>query len=116
VVADFIAEGHFARHLKRMRTAYDGRRTALATAITETFGDEVHVDPCAGGLHLVVRFNSEVSDCDLAARAAVAGLRPVPLSPMSWAGDQGQGLLVGFGDTPERSAQVVAEQLRAAIA
>ena len=33
VLARFITEGHFARHLKRMRSAYDGRRVAMASAL-----------------------------------------------------------------------------------
>jgi GntR family transcriptional regulator/MocR family aminotransferase len=116
VVADFIAEGHFARHLQRMRRAYDGRRTAMATALTDSFDGAVQVDPAGGGLHLVMRLETGASDRLLSERAGAAGLRTVPLSPMSWAGDHGQALLVGFGATPERHARGAAERLRAAIA
>ena len=116
VVADFIAQGHFARHLKRMRSAYDRRRAALAAAIAEAFGSDVSVDLSEGGLHLVVRFNTGVSDVELAQRAAAVGFGPVPLSPMRPGTDGGPALLVGFGNTPERTARAVAEQLRDAIA
>jgi GntR family transcriptional regulator/MocR family aminotransferase len=116
VVADFMAQGHFARHLKKMRTAYDGRRSALSAAIAEAFGDGARIDRSAGGLHLVVRFDGGARDVDLAQRASAAGLRPVPLSPMSSAGYSGEALLVGFGNTPERQAREIAGRLRAAIA
>src|SRR5206468_4195516 len=43
VVADLIAEGHFARHLKKMRTAYDSRRAALTTALSEAFDGQIRV-------------------------------------------------------------------------
>jgi GntR family transcriptional regulator / MocR family aminotransferase len=115
VVADFIGEGHFARHLKRMRSAYDGRRTAMTAALADSFDGAARVDPAGGGLHLVMRLEGGASDRALSERAGAAGLRTVPLSPMSWGGDHGQALLVGFGATPERHALGMAERLRAAI-
>jgi len=115
VVADFMAHGHFARHLKKMRTAYDIRRAALSAAIGEAFGPQARIERSAGGLHLVVRFDTPHRDVELVRRAAGAGLRPVPLSPMSWAADRGDALLVGFGNTSERQAREVAGRLRAAI-
>jgi len=39
VVARFMNEGHFARHLKRMRDLYAARRAALADALAAAFGE-----------------------------------------------------------------------------
>jgi GntR family transcriptional regulator/MocR family aminotransferase len=46
--ADFIAQGHFARHVRRMRKLYAERRGALAQALTAAFGARLRVDPEAG--------------------------------------------------------------------
>ena len=43
VMADFIREGHFARHLRRMRTLYMERRSALVEAIRTQLGGMLEV-------------------------------------------------------------------------
>jgi GntR family transcriptional regulator / MocR family aminotransferase len=55
VVARFMIEGHFARHLKRMRGLYAARRAALADALTAAFGDHLRVALQSGGMHLLAR-------------------------------------------------------------
>lgn len=49
IVADFMREGHFARHIKRMRKLYADRRSALAGVLAEVFGDRISVELQAGG-------------------------------------------------------------------
>ena len=56
VVASFMAEGHFARHLRRMRSLYAARRDALAEALGAVFGDRIKLQLQAGGMHLIARF------------------------------------------------------------
>ncbi len=73
VVATFMREGYFARHLKRMRTLYAARRQALADALSAVFGDRLAVDLEPGGMHLVARVGGSVRDTDLARRAQAAG-------------------------------------------
>src|SRR5204863_3642283 len=45
VVADFIAEGHFARHIRRMRTLYAARQEALVRAVRRELGGVIDVEP-----------------------------------------------------------------------
>ncbi|SAK52433.1 GntR family transcriptional regulator [Caballeronia hypogeia] len=83
-VADFIAQGHFARHLKRMRALYAERRALLANAIVKAFGERVSIDLPTGGMHLVAIFNARpdgpVDDMAIAARARESGLAVIALS------------------------------------
>jgi GntR family transcriptional regulator/MocR family aminotransferase len=85
-VADFIAQGHFARHLKRMRALYAERRELFARALEKAFGERARVERPAGGMHLVMRFeaggNGPIDDLPIAARAREAGLAVSALS--SW--------------------------------
>ncbi|SAK65995.1 MocR-like pyridoxine biosynthesis transcription factor PdxR [Caballeronia ptereochthonis] len=85
-VADFIAQGHFARHLKRMRALYAERRGVFAQALVKAFGDRASIEPPSGGMHLVMLFNADangpVDDLAIAARAREAGLAVSGLS--SW--------------------------------
>ena len=53
-VADFIAEGHFERHLRRLRAAYGVRRAALEAALEAFLPGEVSFSHVPAGLHIMV--------------------------------------------------------------
>jgi GntR family transcriptional regulator/MocR family aminotransferase len=56
IVADFMTEGHFARHIKRMRKLYADRRAAVAAALVDVFGKKIDLQLQEGGMHLLARF------------------------------------------------------------
>ncbi|MGC1303151.1 MAG: PLP-dependent aminotransferase family protein [Caulobacteraceae bacterium] len=113
-VAEFLAEGHFARHLKRMRSAYRTRRDALASEIGRASAGRLEVQPTIGGLHLVAQVCNG-RDADLAERAGRAGLRPLPMSSMSARPEAHNALLIGFAGVPEPQAAAMAQRLEAAF-
>jgi len=100
IVTAFMAGGHFARHLKKMRLLYARRRALLAGALREAFGERIAIDLTAGGMHLIVRIKGRrgagFSDVAMARRAQQAGLMCRPLSERALAHPCGQGLMVGF--------------------
>jgi GntR family transcriptional regulator/MocR family aminotransferase len=100
VTAAFMAGGHFARHVKRMRGLYKRRRAALAGALSGHFPVEL----AAGGMHLLVRLPEGVDDGDVARRALAAGLGPMALSGLSIAHHPGHALLLGFTNVREQDA------------
>lgn len=99
---EFIAEGHFARHVRRRRQAYAERRAALMEELASagvTVGDVGHA-----GLHLMI----EVEDADaVAARLAAAGLGGIALGG-------GRHVALGLGGTTE-AIRAEAPRLAAAI-
>jgi GntR family transcriptional regulator/MocR family aminotransferase len=101
-VAAFMAEGHFARHVKRMRGLYAARRHALAQALTTVL--DVDVDLSPGGMHLIVRLGGGVRDVTLAKRAQAAGLAVEALSSRAVAHPCEPGLLLGFTNVAETDA------------
>jgi GntR family transcriptional regulator/MocR family aminotransferase len=107
VTAAFMAGGHFARHVKRMRGLYARRRAALAEALSGHFPVEL----AAGGMHLLVRLPMGVDDGDVARRALAVGLAPMGLSGLSIAHDPGSGLMLGFTNVREEDAAWLAERL-----
>ena len=115
VVARFMNEGHFSRHLKRMRGLYRDRRAALADALAGAFGERLRVEQQPGGMHLVARPIGNARDTDLVRRAESHGLAPAALSPLSINRDCGQGLLLSFTNIPEERASELAGVLRRAI-
>ena len=104
VIADFMTAGHFARHLKRMRALYAARRRALADGLSAVFGDRITVDLRPGGMHLLARFASGVSDDSLADLAQAGGLSVEALSRRATTHACGQGLLLGFTNIAEAEA------------
>ena len=111
VVADFIDEGHFARHLRRMRVLYRERRTALADSIRkeigflEVLGDEA-------GMHLTVTLPRGSWDVEIAERAARQNLWLSPLS-LSYLGKAARpGFILGFGGTAVVEIRRAARNLR----
>lgn len=98
VLADFIAEGHFARHIRRMRVLYAERRRALVDSIGEELGTMVEVLGDEAGMHLAVTLRSRNDDLEIAERAARQDLRLWPLSP-SYLIRARPGFILGFGST-----------------
>lgn len=115
VVADFISEGHFARHIKRMRELYAERRAALGDALAKVFGDQVSVKLQPGGMHLLARFPSHQNDTQLVERAIAHGLVPAALSAFMIEHDCGPGLLLSFTNIPCERAFEMAIHLKKAI-
>jgi len=116
VVADFMSEGHFGRHIKRMRTLYQERRASLANALAKVFADRLTLQLQAGGMHLIARGPTLKDDRALVARAKAHGLAPAALS-WSYAnpGRSEHGLLLSFTNIASANALEVATRLRRAI-
>ncbi|WP_425259560.1 PLP-dependent aminotransferase family protein [Rubrivivax sp. RP6-9] len=96
-LAAFIAEGHLARHIRRMRSIYSQRRHALARSIEQQLGRWLEVTPGAAGLHLSARLR-EASSMQAVAQAAQMHLPgALPLSAYAIANRRMQGLCVGYG-------------------
>ena len=100
VLADFIREGHFARHVRRMRVLYRERRSALVACIDEELGAMVEVLGGEAGMHLAVILpNGSRSDLEIAERAARQNLWLWPLSPSYLGKVPRPGFILGFGST-----------------
>lgn len=115
VVADFMREGHFARHVKKMRNLYARRRAAVVEALQAVFGARLRVELQAGGMHLLVRLQGRTDDRALARAARRAGLEIQALSDWQHQHPVEPGLLLGFTNvTSPAMARSLADKLRAA--
>jgi GntR family transcriptional regulator / MocR family aminotransferase len=79
-VAEFLREGHYLRHLRRMKRLYAARRETLLRCLTEMASDSIRVQATAG-LAVVILLPEFASDADIALRALQFGLAPARLSP-----------------------------------
>jgi GntR family transcriptional regulator/MocR family aminotransferase len=101
VLTDFLREGHFARHLRRMRAVYLVRRDAMIEAIEHHAGDVLTVGNADAGLHLVAFLPNGVDDKAVARAAARLGMFPTALSTCYAQGASRPGLIIGFGGLDE---------------
>ena len=88
-LARFIKQGHYDRHVNRLRTHARKTQDALVNALREAFGDRIAFAGLNDGLHFIMQLESERGERELAAAAESAGIRIAPLS--SFAGTASTG-------------------------
>ncbi len=112
ITTAFITEGHFARHIQRMRKLYAERREMAIAGLESVLGKHIRIDPQPGGMHLILRLQGRRSDRRLAARMAEEGLYAEALSDWMTERDGTSALLLGFTNiaTP-RSAEDLAKRI-----
>jgi GntR family transcriptional regulator/MocR family aminotransferase len=115
VLTDFISEGHFARHIRRMRLLYAERRAALVDSIRKEFGSTLEVHGSEAGMHLTVTLPKGFRDQELAARAAREKLWLSPLSSAYAGTATRQGFILGFGSTSAAEMPKAVARLRDAL-
>jgi hypothetical protein len=115
VLADFINEGHFGRHVRRMRSLYAERQNILLKALSRELGELVEARPSDAGLHLVAWLPKYVNDRALARSAAERGVLVQPLSLFCLEARRPAGILLGFGGMKERQLRLAAQRLASAL-
>jgi GntR family transcriptional regulator/MocR family aminotransferase len=100
-VAEFLREGHYIRHLRRMKRLYAARRESVLHCLEELASDPMKVQATAG-LAVVIFLPNSASDVDIALGALQFGLAPAPLSPWYMQSPRQQGLLLGVTNLNER--------------
>ena len=96
IVAAFVTEGHFARHIQRMRKLYAERRAATIAGLDSVLGKHMRIDSRPGGMHLILRFHAHQSDRQFAGRMREEGLYAEALTDWAMGSDGVPALLLGF--------------------
>lgn len=97
VLADFIRDGHFDRHLRRTRPVCRERRGALVAALEKELGSVLRVIGDQAGMFLTAVLDKGYRDREIAQRAAQQGLQVFPLSECYLGRARLQGLILGYG-------------------
>lgn len=116
VVADLIGEGHYDRHLRRMRGLYRERLEALDDACRRRCAGALRLHPVRAGLHTIAELAPDVDEDRVAAEAAARGIELMPLSSYhTGAGEPQRGLVLGFGAVGVEAIQTGVERLALAL-
>ncbi len=96
VLGDFIGEGHYVRHVRRVRALCGERQQALLAAAAIELGDAMRLVPDAAGLHMVGWLPPHESDRTATAAAAREGVDVTPLSRYATVPSNRGALLLGY--------------------
>jgi GntR family transcriptional regulator / MocR family aminotransferase len=107
VLATFMKEGLYSRHLWRMREVYEERRQAMVKALRPG----LELGSAEGGFHLVVWLPEDQDDGDMAVLCAQAGLEANAISFYNFGRSHRPGLLLGFGGVTPEEVPAAAERL-----
>ena len=118
-LADFIEEGHFASHIRRLKQIYGERRRLLQAALAPIAIVGARLSMVDSGLHLVVEFDAQIDDVKVAKMAAQQGLRVYPLSNYCMGKKREKGLIIGYAYAATESitpyGNVLAEVIQSAL-
>jgi GntR family transcriptional regulator / MocR family aminotransferase len=115
VMTDFIRDGHFARHIRRMRTLYMERRQALVKAIRAQMGNMFEVVGAEAGMHLVALLPPGTDDVALSRKAAHKGISATPLSTCYLSTPAKAGLILGYGGANPHQIQDGIRKIRLSV-
>ena len=96
VLCDFISEGHFGRHLRRMREVYSERLSVLLESARQKLDGLLEVSNIEAGLQTVGWLDARIDDEAAVKAAAARQVEVVPLSRYDRGQPKRKGLLLGF--------------------
>ncbi|MZP31400.1 aminotransferase class I/II-fold pyridoxal phosphate-dependent enzyme [Heliobacterium undosum] len=102
VMAAFISEGHFGRHVALMKKVYKSRRAKVVQELHCFFGGAIRLGGDAAGLHLVAQFLGRVFDEQTLDKCLAAGVRIYPVEERALRkGHHLDKILLGYGHLDE---------------
>ncbi|MGH7754663.1 MAG: PLP-dependent aminotransferase family protein [Vulcanimicrobiaceae bacterium] len=119
-LAAFMEQGHFVRHIRRMRAVYAERRATLVQALAEYGADLFHVDAPETGMRVIAWLRDDLDDKRIADAVDNRGLTVVPLSAYYLEAPPRPALLIGFATVRlgaiEPDVRRIASAVREALA
>jgi GntR family transcriptional regulator / MocR family aminotransferase len=111
VLCDFISEGHFARHIRRMREVYAERLNVLLKAARERLEGTVEISNVEAGLQTIGWLRGKNSAEEIARAASERNVEVVPLSRYAFGRARGNGIVLGFAAVESKELRRGVEDL-----
>ena len=115
VTADFMDEGHFIGHIRRMRALYTARQQALVEQLQQRLNGFFKVTAVDAGMHLIAWLPAHLDDAAIARELAQHNIHTYALSDYCLEHVLPPALLIGFASTPEDQARERVEALAQAL-
>ncbi|WP_027994080.1 aminotransferase class I/II-fold pyridoxal phosphate-dependent enzyme [Sinorhizobium meliloti] len=110
-LTEFLTEGHFTAHLRRMRKIYSERQYLLLEVAEKYWQQFMTVEASFGGLLMLGKLRQGLDDVEVSIRAAERGVRLRPLSPLYLEEPAQHGFLLGFAAYSEKEMAIAAKRL-----
>jgi GntR family transcriptional regulator/MocR family aminotransferase len=117
VMSRFMSEGHFSRHLNRMKTLYKSKHDALIERLEQSLlGQRLRISGKSAGLHFLLQLNGKLSEKEMLAKALEQGIK---LNGLSEFYSQKKGIprstvVLGFARVPDNSIAELVKKLEKA--
>jgi GntR family transcriptional regulator/MocR family aminotransferase len=102
VAAEFMRQGHFAAHIRRMRLLYREQRDALVATLTRRAAGQLRVEVPDQGMHLIAYLENGASDIEIEAAAKRAGIVVRAMSRFYRTARPKPALMLGFSGFPRQ--------------
>jgi GntR family transcriptional regulator/MocR family aminotransferase len=110
-LADFIADGHFSRHVRRMRTLYQQRQTLLRQVLAAELGNALTLSPGEAGLHLLAELPPHFPTGRLIDMAAAERIWLRSIAQHYFGPPLRNGLVLGYAGVPEAEIERAGHRL-----
>jgi GntR family transcriptional regulator/MocR family aminotransferase len=114
-LAEFIAEGHFGRHIRRMRRLYDERQEILVSEMKKHLAGKLEVENSTSGMHVIGWLPDGIDDKHIAKQAALSGIKAAAVSAHLLTKCQRGGLILGYTAVNEKQIKKGVRQLAKAL-
>ena len=115
ILSRFISEGHYQRHIRRMRKLYDERQSVLVSECRKQLDGLLEVTELSAGMHVVGWLPKGVNDAAAAAGAAEKGVKAAAVSTYSSLGIERGGLILGYSGFGAKEIRAGVRKLRSAL-
>ncbi len=113
-IADFILEGHFERHLKRLRVIY-GERRSLLTAALDQYLPGLSYSQTKAGIHILLRLPDYVDEMAVIKSAEALGLGVYPASPYAMIEPARPAVLLSYSSIAPHQIEPGIQRLKQAL-
>jgi GntR family transcriptional regulator/MocR family aminotransferase len=115
ILCDFISEGHFARHVRRMRELYEERLGVLLESARRQLAGVLEIPPVEAGLRTVAWLTGGMRAENAAKAAAKFDVDVLPLSRYAYGRSKSNGLVLGFAAVDAKEIRRGVERLGKAL-
>ncbi len=115
VLAEFMREGHFTAHIRRMRELYRGRRDAFLESFDKHLSPFATALHPAGGLHLASLLDEPLDEAETVAIAQEVGIELPTLARLYLGKEKQSGWVMGFAALPPHEAEAAMKNLARAL-
>ena len=101
-MSDFMNDGRFVEHIRKMRRVYRERRDILYDCLLRDCSNHLDVQPTDAGMHMLAWLKRGVDDQTANSALLDAGIESLPLSVYAFDPIERQALVLGFSGVNEK--------------